>query len=201
VSDHDSTPTVDLSEPLRLLLPDLGSTSAGLSSREVARRLLVYGPNELRRSGRRHWTKELAAQLIHPLALLLWLAAALAWVISAPVLAIAIVSVIWLNAAFAFVQERQTERAVEALRQYLPAKAVVLRDGQRQEVVAAELDPGDVMLLSEGDQVCADVKLISCALEVDHSPKGRETGCEPRSVTVAFGVVDVAWLALGRYPA
>lgn len=169
MSDHDSTPTVDLSEPLRLLLRDLGSTSAGLTSREAARRLLVYGPNELRRSGRRHWAKELAAQLIHPLALLLWLAAALAWVIAAPVLAIAIVSVIWLNAAFAFVQERQTERAVEALRQYLPAKAVVFRDGQRQEVVAADLVPGDVMVLSEGDQVCADVKLISGALEVDTS--------------------------------
>jgi calcium-translocating P-type ATPase len=104
-----------------------------------------------------------------PLALLLWLAAALSLVISAPVLAVAIVSVIWLNAAFAFIQERQSEQAVEALRQYLPSKAVVFRDGQRQEVVAAGLVPGDVLALSEGDQVCADAKLISGALEVDTS--------------------------------
>jgi hypothetical protein len=60
-------PTADLSEPLRLLLRDVASTPAGLTSREAERRLLVYGPNELRRAGRRNWAKELAAQLVHPL--------------------------------------------------------------------------------------------------------------------------------------
>ena len=66
------------------------------------------------------------SQLTHPLALLLWLAAALAFVAGTPVLGVAIVAVILLNAAFAFAQERQAERAVEALRRVPAAQAAVL---------------------------------------------------------------------------
>ena len=64
--------------------------------------------------------RELAAQFTHPLALLLWAAAVLALVAGIPALAAAIVVVIVLNAAFAFAQELQAERAVEALQAYLP---------------------------------------------------------------------------------
>ena len=61
------------------------------------------------------WPRQLAQQLAHPLALLLWVAAGLAIVSGASVLGVAIVAVILLNALFAFLQERQAERAVEAL--------------------------------------------------------------------------------------
>ena len=60
-------------------------------------------------------------------------------------------AVIVLNAAFAFAQERQAERAVEALRAYLPQQATVRRDGERVLVDATELVPGDVLLVEEGD--------------------------------------------------
>ena len=76
-------------------------------------------PTSCRRGGRR-WPRELATQFTHPLALLLWAAAGLAWVAGIVPVAIAIVVVIVLNAAFAFVQELQAERAVEALAAYLP---------------------------------------------------------------------------------
>ncbi len=109
------------------------------------------------------------AQLIHPLALLLWLAAALSFATGTPILGEAIVAVILLNAAFAFAQERQAERAIEALRTYLPQQASVLRDGQAQEIEARELVPGDVLLLAEGDRVSADARLLEGALEVDLS--------------------------------
>ena len=72
----------------------------------------------------------------------------------------------WLNAAFAFVQERQGERAVEALQSYLPLVCSVVRDGERREVVATELVPGDVVVLEEGDRVCADARLLTGSLEV-----------------------------------
>ncbi|MFC6236682.1 cation-translocating P-type ATPase [Longivirga aurantiaca] len=156
-------------EPLALLFRDLRSSRRGLSEREAARRLATYGPNELRRAARRSPWRDLLDQLIHPLALLLWVAAALAWAIRTPVLAIAVVLVIWLNAGFAFVQERQGERAVEALSAYLPQKAVVRRDGRRREIPARELVPGDVIELTEGDRVCADARLVEGALEVDMS--------------------------------
>jgi len=85
----------------------------GISSREAERRLVAYGRNELRRESGPTWPRELLAQFTHPLALLLWPAAALAVVAGTVLLGLAIVAVIVLNAAFAFAQERQAERAVE----------------------------------------------------------------------------------------
>ena len=67
-------------EPLVQLFRDLRSSPAGLSGREAARRLEVFGPNELARRGGRRWPGELARQFTHPLAMLLALAAVLAWV-------------------------------------------------------------------------------------------------------------------------
>jgi calcium-translocating P-type ATPase len=156
-------------EPLRLLFRDLRSSPRGLSEREAARRLATYGPNELTRAAQRSTWLYLVDQLVHPLALLLWVAAALSLLIRTPVLAAAIVLVILLNAVFAFVQERQGEQAVEALRRYLPQQAVARRDGHRVEVPARELVPGDVIELTEGDRVCADARLVEGALEVDLS--------------------------------
>ena len=72
-------PTFRPTERLELLLRDLRSSRTGLTSREAARRLVHHGPNELRRRGGRRWPRELARQFTHPLALLLWAAAALAW--------------------------------------------------------------------------------------------------------------------------
>jgi len=77
--------------------------------------------------------------------------------------------VIALNAAFAFAQEQQAERAVEALRGYLPQQALVLRDGHRETIDATTLVPGDVLLLAEGDRISADGRLLEGALDVDLS--------------------------------
>ena len=86
-----------------------------------------------------------------------------------PRLAIAIAAVILLNAGFAFAQEMQAERAVEALAAFLPEQARVLRDGTRQEIEARLLVPGDVLLVEEGESVCADARLMTGTLEVDMS--------------------------------
>jgi calcium-translocating P-type ATPase len=141
----------------------------GLTGREAARRLIANGPNELSAAPRRNPLLDVVDQLVHPLALLLWLAAALSAGTGSITLAVAIVLVILLNAGFAFVQERQTGRAVEALSQYLPQTAVALRDGRPQQVPARELVPGDVILIDEGDRICADARLVTGALEVDTS--------------------------------
>ena len=127
VADFDQVDSSESTEgssrgPVDVLFRHLKASPAGLSSREAARRLVVVGPNELVRRGGRTWPREVAKQFTHPLALLLWLAAALALGAGTPVLAAAIVAVIFLNALFAFVQERQAERAVEALKQVPAAK-------------------------------------------------------------------------------
>lgn len=132
----------DSREPLNVLFRDLRTSESGLSEREAQRRLLVYGPNELPRPSGRQWPRELLEQITHPLALVLFVAALLALVTGTPVLAAAIVAVIALNAGFAFVQEMQAQRAVEALAAYLPTHAHVLRDRNPVEVEARTLVPG-----------------------------------------------------------
>jgi magnesium-transporting ATPase (P-type) len=156
-------------EPPDLLLRHLHASRQGLSSREAARRLVQYGPNELRRRGGLRWPQELARQVTHPLALLLWVAAGLSFAVGSRTVAVAVLLVIVLNALFAFVQEMQAERAVEALSRYLPQHATVLRDGAPVLIEATGLVPGDLVVLEEGDRIAADVRLLSGDLEVDMS--------------------------------
>jgi len=189
----DVTPRApaDPLEPLAYLFRDLRSSPDGLSAREAARRLEVYGPNELARRGGRRWPGELARQFTHPLALLLMLAAVLAWVAGTPRLGVAIAAVIVLNAGFAFAQEMQAERAVEALAAFLPERARVLRDGDRCEVEARVLVPGDVLLIEEGERICADVRLISGTVEVDASTLTGESVPVTRSADAVNGAVTL----------
>ena len=184
---------VDATESVELLLRDLRSARRGLSTREAQRRLIQYGPNELRRRGGLKWPGELARQLTHPLALLLWLAAALSFVVGSQTIAIPVLLVIVLNAVFAFVQEMQAERAVEALAQFLPQQVRVLRDGQLSSTLAAELVPGDVVVVEEGDRIAADMRLISGALEVDLSTLTGESAPALRSAElIDVGVPRIA---------
>jgi calcium-translocating P-type ATPase len=159
----------DPTESLGRLLRDLKTSVDGLGSREADRRLTQYGPNELHRRGGRRWPRELVRQFTHPLALLLSAAAVLAGVAGIVPVALAIVVVILLNAAFAFVQEMQAERAVEALAKFLPAQANVIRDGHHQLIDASRLVPGDILLIEEGDRISADARLVSGGIEVDSS--------------------------------
>jgi calcium-translocating P-type ATPase len=162
-------PQVDARESLERLLRDLRTSRDGLSEREAARRLISAGPNELTRAKGRSWTRELGSQLIHPLALLLWAAGGLAALERTWALAIAIVAVVWINALFAFVQERHAERAVEALSAYLPPHSQVLRDRSKKLVDARQLVPGDVIVVAEGDRVSADARLLLGSVEMDLS--------------------------------
>jgi calcium-translocating P-type ATPase len=169
------TGSVDPTEGVALLLRDLRAAQSGLTSREAERRRLHYGPNVLTRRGGRRWPRELLQQFVHPLALLLWAAAVLAWAAGIVPVAVAIVVVILINAAFAFAQEMQAERAVEALAQYLPERAKVLRDGGEQVVDAADLVPGDILVIEEGDRVSADARLLAGGVEVDLSTLSGES--------------------------
>jgi calcium-translocating P-type ATPase len=172
---------VDATEPVGRLLRDLRTTRSGLSGREAARRLLAYGPNELHRRGGRHVWRELGRQLAHPLALLLWAAAGLSWLAGTVPVAIAILIVIVLNAVFAFAQELQAERAVEALQAYLPARATVLRDGEPAVTQATQIVPGDVLLLEEGDTIPVDGRMLSGTIEVNASTLTGESAPVTRS--------------------
>ena len=93
----------------------------------------------------------------------------LAFATQGPVLGIAILTVIALNASFALIQERHAEHAVAALSAYLPTHATVVRDGHRVVVDATEVVPGDLLMVEEGAAVSADARIISGAVEIDLS--------------------------------
>jgi calcium-translocating P-type ATPase len=172
---------LDPEEAIGRLLRDLRTSSRGLSGREAARRLVTVGPNELTRTATASQWTEILRQLTHPLALLLWAAAGLSIIAGTPAVAAAIVLVIAINAVFAFAQERQAERAVEALAAYLPPRATVYRDGRRQVIEAASLVPGDILSVSEGDRICADCRILSGSVEVDLSTLNGESQPASRS--------------------
>jgi calcium-translocating P-type ATPase len=141
----------------------------GLTQAEAARRLQRDGPNVLARREGSELPRQMLEQLANPLALLLWIAAALSAATEGRTLAVVIVGVILINAVFALFQERQAERAVEALRAYMPATATVIRGGIRTSIPAADLVAGDLMLVEEGGRISADGRLITGAVEVDMS--------------------------------
>jgi calcium-translocating P-type ATPase len=182
---------VDPQERIDSLLAHLGTRPDGLSSREAQRRLMQYGPNVITRAeGHSQW-RELLRQLAHPLAILLWMAAGLAAASGSRTLAVAIVAVILLNAALAYAQELQAERATEALNELLPVRARVRRGGAELEVPAAELVPGDVVLLAEGDRLSADGRLTDGSLEVNMAPLTGESEPVVRSASAVRRVRSV----------
>jgi calcium-translocating P-type ATPase len=159
----------DPRRPLAELLRGLHTSTEGLTQREATRRLAVYGSNTLVRTTGRTWPRELLGQFTQPLALLLALAAVLAWIGGTPALSLAVLAVIVLNAGFAFVQERQAEQAVNALSAFLPPTTRVVRDGVRSTIPAGDLVPGDLLVISEGDRVCADARLVEGTVQLDLS--------------------------------
>ena len=174
--------------PMPAVFRDMGSGVDGLGEREAGRRLVVEGRNVLPPPPGSSLPRDILAQLVHPLALLLWVAAALAEVSGTPPLCIGIVGVIVLNAIFALVQERQAQRAVQALGAFLPSLATVRRNGTLRRIEVAELVRGDIVLVEEGDRVPADGRLVTGAIELDMSAL---TG-ESAPVERASGRVDVA---------
>jgi len=128
---------------------------------------VIFGPDELRRRGRRRLLRELLRQFTHPLPL--WLAAALAYIAGTLVHAEAIIAVIVLNAVLAFVHKQQAERAVEALGTYLPPHGTIVRDGHHRQVPASAVVPGDVVVVEEGDRISADARLLNGDVEGDMS--------------------------------
>ena len=159
-----------LDEDLRVrdTLPAAGRD--GLSSQEAAERLARDGPNRLPPPRRPHPLRQLddrPAPLLPPLP---WVAGALAFVADLPELGIAIFAVIVVNALFAFAQETRADRAAERLRDLLPRRITVRRDGRRIEIDATEVVTGDLLALGQGDRVPADaVVTVAHGLLVDTS--------------------------------
>lgn len=132
----------------------------GLSTQEVLRRLRQWGPNRLEQTAKRGPFKRFLAQFHNVLIYVLLTAAIGTGLLGEWVDTGVILGVVLINAAIGFLQEGKAEQALDAIRGMLSPKALVLRNGQRSAVDAAELVPGDIVLLQAGDRVPADLRLI-----------------------------------------
>ena len=168
--------------PVADVLAALGTDAVhGLSAAEALARLERHGCNELAAEEPPPAWRKFLAQFEDLLVILLLVAAAISaalWLYeresAVPYEAIAILGVVLLNAAMGYVQESRAESAVAALRQMAAAKAQVLRGGERLSVPAAEIVPGDILLIEEGDTIPADARVIqSTAL---HTAEAALTG-------------------------
>ncbi|WP_139005473.1 cation-translocating P-type ATPase [Arthrobacter crystallopoietes] len=143
---------------------------AGLSAEEAAGLLAADGPNVLPQMRPVPRWRRAAAEFTHFFALLLWVAAALAFVAGMPQLGVAVMVVVIVNGVFSYAQEARAERAASKLRAMLPSQVRVKRDGRAVRVDASRLVRGDVVLLCAGDRIPADVDFaVAEACTVDES--------------------------------
>ena len=145
--------------------------AAGLSSAEAERRLIEFGPNEIRREQATNVLTQLARQFVSPVIWLLLVAAVLSAGLGEWLDAIAIGAIVILNALIGFFQEHRAERAVMALRSMTAPRARVMRDGHSVMMRANEIVPGDVLVLEAGDVTAADARLCTAhALTTNEAP-------------------------------
>ena len=159
---------------------------AGLTSEEAARRIVQYGPNDIRERPPRPLWRMFLDQFTDFMILVLIGAAIISGIIGEPPDAIAIVVIVLLNGVIGFVQEYRAERAVAALKLLAAATALVRRGGQVTEISALRLVPGDVVLLEAGNVMPADIRLIETVqLKVDESPlTGESVPVEKRTASL-----------------
>ena len=156
----------------------LVTSESGLTEDEANKRFLEFGPNEIIEVRKISLPLRFLKQFTHFLAVLLWIGSGLAFLSEylhpgegMSTLGFAIAGVILINAVFTFIQEYRAEKALEALKKLLPFYVKVLRDSRGKEIHTKEVVPGDIMLLSEGDRVPADARLIESSLmKVNNAP-------------------------------
>ncbi len=146
--------------PVSEALADLESSASGLSAETAARRLADYGPNRLPEVKPRSALKRLLLQFHDILIYVLLVAALVTFLLQHWVDTAVIVGVVLVNSLIGFVQEGKAEDALAAIRQMLSPRTMVIRDGRRVTLNAAEIVPGDVMPLQAGDKVAADMRLL-----------------------------------------
>jgi len=151
-------------------LQALDTGPQGLTQAEVSRRLKTYGQNRLADPDPPGLLARLARQFNNLLLIVLMVAAAVTAVMGHWIDSGVIAVVVVLNALIGFIQEGKAERALKAIRHLLAPHAVVLRDGRQHDIDAADLVPGDIVLLASGDSLPADVRLLQARnLRVDES--------------------------------
>ncbi|SEQ50075.1 Ca2+-transporting ATPase/cation-transporting ATPase F [Ectothiorhodospira magna] len=165
----------------------------GLTEQQARERLATHGPNTLTAARQTSWFKRLLLQFHNPLIYILLIASAVTLALGEYIDSAVIFGVVLINAIIGFVQESKAEDAINGLKDMLSSSAAVIRDGNRTTIPAADLVPGDIVLLASGDKVPADLRLLSCRdLQIDESaltgesvPTEKQSGQMARDTVLA----------------
>ena len=194
VPDPTLLEPADLAHQLRV------DVATGLSAAQVRKRLTDNGPNVFASEPSPSQWSRLLAQFQDPLVYLL-LAAVLvtlaAWALEGrhgwPVDALVILAIVSLNAFMGYAQDARSQRAAAALARLAVVNVTVRRDGIACAVAGPDLVPGDILLLSEGDRVGADARLVQAnTLLVQQASLTGESEAVPKDVATLKGPVALA---------
>ena len=149
----------------------------GLTELEARERLAREGPNELPASSSRGFLRVLAGVLLEPIFLLLLACGVIYMLLGDVHEALMLLAFVFVVMGITLVQERRSERSLQALRDLSSPRALVIRGGQTQRIASRELVSGDVVILAEGDRVPADIHLEQASnLSIDESLLTGESG-------------------------
>jgi magnesium-transporting ATPase (P-type) len=133
----------------------------GLALSEVERRRKRFGGNRLPPPAKRPYWLRFLLQFHNVLIYMMSVSAVIAGLLSHWIDAAVLFGAVMVNAVIGFVQEGKAEQALDAIRSMLSLRTTVVRDGERVEIEAEDLVPGDLVVLASGDKIPADVRLVS----------------------------------------
>lgn len=142
-------------------LSSLQSSSSGLSVTEATIRLTQHGPNVLKKLAQKSLLIRFLGQFTDPMIILMIGASLLAFFLGSTRDMVILLTIVLLNAVIGFFQEYKAENIIASLQSFLSPKAKVVREGKQIEISAAEVVPGDIITLVEGDAVPADIRLLT----------------------------------------
>ena len=152
------------------LLQEMNSSMNGLTAEEAKKRLEQYGYNKLQEGKRKGVLQVFAEQFADLLVIILIIAAVISALTGGLEGTIVILAVLILNAILGTVQHFKAQKSLDSLKAMAAPNARVIRDGQKMEVPAAELVPGDILLLEAGDVTAADGRVLqNFSLQVSES--------------------------------
>ncbi len=160
---------------------------SGLTDAEAAKRQERYGFNQLTEAKRPSFLSMVLDQLKSFVVIMLIVAALVSAVLGEWVDAVAIMTIVILNAVLGVVQERRAEEALAALKKLAAPEAIVLRGGHRVSIPARELVPGDIVFLETGNYIPADLRLVEAVnLQIDESALTGESMAVQKNATLSL---------------
>lgn len=142
----------------------------GLSEKQAEERLSKFGPNVLEEGSATNWLILFFRQFQDFMVLVLLAATLISGLLGEYVDAIAIMAIVFINGILGFIQEQKAEKSLSKLKELSAPQAAVLRDGEWRKIPSSELVVGDVVKVSTGDRVSADLRLINVkSLEMEES--------------------------------